>query len=296
MSALPIARTARRSLTGVLLLAALVATANGPSLSHAAPTADWSPRPTSPAAPRTITISASHPSFPRHLRAGLLALRVIGDGADDFAAGVSRANSGVSLSQIEAASAHATSLKGFLQLTRLVTFLGGTAVPPGGAATAILDLRRPGQYGLHLLQGDQGAGQDLLFAVTPAGGPPASPPHADVAVTLAGRRIVGIPRTLRAGATTFQLTNRDPWVHSLLVFRLAAGKTVRDVIAALADKRDAPWMHDAGDMNLLSPHQATWLTDTLRPGTYVAYCFLPDPTHGGEPFVAEGMITSFTVA
>lgn len=293
MSALPIARTARRSLVGVLLLAAL-ATTTGLPLSHAAPAADRSHRASAPAALRIITLSASHPSFPRHIRAGLLALRVIGDGADDFAAGVSRANPGVSMAQIDAASAHTASLPGFLRLTRLVTFLGGTAVPPGGAATAVLDLRTPGQYGLHLLQGDQGAGQDLLFTVTLASGPPVRPPHADVAVTLAGRRIVGFPRTLRAGATTFQLTNRDLWVHSLLVFRLAAGKTVRDVIAAIADKHDAPWMHDAGDMNLLSPHQVTWLTDTLRPGTYVAYCFLPDPTRGGEPFVAEGMITSFT--
>jgi hypothetical protein len=201
----------------------------------------------------------------------------------------------MSIAQIEAASAKSDTPEGFNRLIHLVTFVGGVdSLPPGGKATVVFDLRTPGQYGLHTALADN-TGHDTLFSVAPASRQDAATP-ADVTVTLKDMAFLGLPRHLAAGTVTFKLTNRGHSVHHMILMRLDPGKAMRDVMNALKKQQQPSWAHDAGGMDLLSPHQTAWLTLDLIPGNYVALCFLPDPMKGGVPRVEEGMGASFTVS
>jgi hypothetical protein len=284
MSPRLVARHATRALTVPLILAALAAPAL-PRVVHGAP-----------AAMRTITVSAAHLTFPKTIPAGMLAVRARADTADGLYMGFARLNPGATVAQVEAASTAGD----LMRLSRLVTFIGGVGVPAGSRGTAVLDLRTPGQYGVHVQRGDQDPGHDLLFTVTGTGAPAAVAPRARVDVTLAGTRYVGLPTALPAGTTTFKVTNRSSWLRDMVIFRLDPGKTVKDMIAATKEAeqthQDPAWVHDAGDADLLSPHQTEWVTLDFTPGSYVAFCPLSDPQKGGEPFALEGMIAPFTVS
>ncbi len=285
MSPLSVARIARHALTGTLLVAGL--TVGLPRTAHAA---------SAPPALRTLTVTATHLAFPTRLSAGLLALRVIGAAHDGLSLSVARVHPGVRWATVEAASA-----RGDLQrLSRIVTFLGGVGVPPQHTGTVVVDLRTPGQYGVHLQQGDHDSGRDLLFTVTPAGPSAATVAAARVHVTLAGTRLVGLPPSLPAGTTTFQVRNTSSGLRDMVLFRLDPGKTLQDMKAAIKEAQqthqDPSWAHDAGDADLLSAQQTAWVTLTLVPGTYVAFCPLSDPQNGGEPFALEGMLTAVTVS
>ena len=286
MSLLVLNRSARRIMAGTLLLTTLAA----PGLARASHAAS------APGGLRTITLRASHPVFPTRIPAGLVALHVVNDGTTPFFAGVARPNPGISLATALATSAH----QGFMQLMRLVTFLGGTGAPAGHTATMILDLRVPGQYGVHITRSDQDPGVDRLFSVVPTGAPAATPPRATVTVTLAGTHFVGLPARLPAGTITVKVRDSSPGARDMLLYRVDAGKTVKDMIVAMNEDartgKDPAWAHEAGLMGVLSPHQVAWLTVTLAPGRYVALCPLPDPARGGQALALEGMIVAFTVS
>lgn len=245
---------------------------------------------------RTITIHALHAAIPQRLAAGMLALRVVADAGGPLDAGIARINPGATMSEVQAANDQGD----FMRLTQLVTFVGGVGVPSRSMGTVVVDLRIPGQYGLHVQRGDQDPGSATLFTVTAAGTQAATMPPADVAVTLRGTRFVGLPKTLHAGTTTFKVSNRASGVRDMLLYRVDPGKTLRDMIAAMkADERtgkDPAWAHAAASIDVLSPRQTARVTVHLTPGSYFALCPLPDPQHGGEALAFEGMIVPFTVS
>lgn len=286
MSPLSVARSIRDALIVPLILAALAVSAL-PRVSNAAPAR---------ASIRTITIASAHLAFPKSIPAGMLALRVVADTRSSLDAGLARVNRGVTMSQVETASASGD----FIHLSRLVTFMGGVGVPQRSTGTAILDLRTAGMYGLHITRGDRDPGRDLLFTVTPVGTQTATAPKADVTVTLRGTRFVGLPSSLPAGTITFKITNSSSWVRDMILFRLDSGKTVQDMIAAAkVDEqtgKDPSWAHAMGSMDVLSPYQTYWATISLTPGAYVALCPLPDPQKNGTALMLEGMIVPFTVS
>ena len=103
---------------------------------------------------RSITIKASAAHLPARIPAGMVALTVVNDTRTPANVDLGRANPGATQAAIAAANAAANTPQGFIGLTHLLTFLGGPdSVPPGGQETAILDLRVPGSYGLHLDSG-----------------------------------------------------------------------------------------------------------------------------------------------
>jgi hypothetical protein len=126
-------------------------------------------------------------------------------------------------------------------------------------------------------------------------------PRADVTVNLRGTRFVGLPKTLRAGATTFKVTNSSSGVRDMLLFRADTGKTVQDMIAAekvdAQTGKDPAWLHDAASLDILSPHQTVWATVNLVAGSYFALCPLPDAAKkNGQALALEGMLVPLTVS
>jgi hypothetical protein len=279
---------------GLLATAVIGSTARG----HAASSAQ-------PALVR-LTIRASAPHVPKQLPAGILALTLVNDTKQEVDADLGRANPGATLAQINAADAASNSqspqasLQGFARLTQLVTFMGGiNSLVPGEVATAMLDLRTPGLYGLH--EGYQnGPGSTVgVFKVTPGTGQQATLPAAPVVVRLKDMKFLGLPRHLAAGQVTIQVVNQGPSVHEMALARLDAGKTQRDVLSFLRSPKaqNGPpptWVHLVGGMDTISAHVRADISLRLTPGYYVALCFMPDMKKG-VPHVMEGMIGNFTV-
>jgi hypothetical protein len=241
----------------------------------------------------------------KQIPAGILALTLVNDTRQGVDADVGRANPGATLAQINTADAatnsqsQQASLQGFVRLTQLVTFVGGVdTLAPGTSGTAFLDLRTPGRYGLHV-GSNNGPGKTTVFKVTPGAGQRATLPPAEVTVRLKDMKFLGLPRHLTAGQITFQVINQGPSVHDMQVVRLDPGKTQQDVLAFLRSpqgRNGGPpsWVHAAGGMDSISPHQSADFTLSLTPGYYVAVCFMPDVKQG-TPHVMEGMIGNFTV-
>lgn len=102
-----------------------------------------------------------------------------------------------------------------------------------------------------------------------------------------------MPDEAEAGVVTFNISNAGEELHEYALGRLATGKTLDDVKAALASGQEEPpeWFTDAGGVPLLSPGEELGLTRQLEAGTYVFLCFIPSPT--GVPHVELGMLKSF---
>jgi hypothetical protein len=102
----------------------------------------------------------------------------------------------------------------------------------------------------------------------------------------------GVP----SGQTTIKVVNQGAQPHELVLVHLAAGKTVQDMITwvhASAPLSAAPFT-PAGGMGVIAPGTTSWMLLNLRPGEYVAYCYVLDPATG-KRHVNLGMISPFTV-
>ena len=125
-------------------------------------------------------------------------------------------------------------------------------------------------------------------------------PPAATTIKLKDFKFIGLPKHLAAGSVTFQVVNTGDQAHEMELARLDPGKTQQDVMKFLqspqAQNGPAPaWIHDAGGLNAVSPHESASFTTTLTPGYYLVVCFMPDTKKNGEPHVMEGMIGNFTV-
>jgi len=104
------------------------------------------------------------------------------------------------------------------------------------------------------------------------------------------------PKSIAAGQTTFRLVNDGKELHHITILKLAAGKTIKDVQAAMKAP-DAPpptWVVAVGGPNAAAPGGTIEATLDLAPGNYVLVCFIPSP---GEqmPHAAKGMMLPLTV-
>jgi hypothetical protein len=88
--------------------------------------------------------------------------------------------------------------------------------------------------------------------------------------------------------------NDGPQPHELVLHKLAPNTTADDVIAFFHDPRGAPPFANAGGMQGLPPGEAGWAHLDLAPGTYVAICYIPDPT-SGKRHMDLGMVKTLTV-
>lgn len=106
----------------------------------------------------------------------------------------------------------------------------------------------------------------------------------------------GLPTTGAAGLVTFNFKNSGTQPHVFNLLRVDTGKGVADVVAELSKQTQGPppaWSHATGGI-VQNPGGSTAYTTNLDPGTYVAYCPLPDKD--GKPHFAKGMVAQFTLA
>jgi hypothetical protein len=98
------------------------------------------------------------------------------------------------------------------------------------------------------------------------------------------------------GSGPVVVVNRGKSVHEAVVARIAAGKTVSDVIEYESQpyprKGPAPYTLVTGT-TFISPGERARLDLDLPAGQYAWLCFLPGPK--GSPHLALGMVHPFTV-
>jgi hypothetical protein len=103
-----------------------------------------------------------------------------------------------------------------------------------------------------------------------------------------------LPESLPAGLTMFRLRNEGRQPHHLMLYRLAPGKGLSDVLVALSAGGAHPaWMHAVGGPNAV-PHGGESVgTVLLTPGSYIAFCHVKGPDN--VLHFAKGMMKALTV-
>jgi hypothetical protein len=131
--------------------------------------------------------------------------------------------------------------------------------------------------------------------VTPANGPAAPAPAADVVVKLADYDF-GLSAPLQAGSKTIRVENAGPQMHEIVLARLAPGKTIADLGAwAEGGAKGPPPASFIGGTSPMDPGTNNVFTVTLEPGEYALLCFVPDAKDGKE-HLAHGMAKQLTVS
>lgn len=107
-----------------------------------------------------------------------------------------------------------------------------------------------------------------------------------------------MPKTMAAGLTDVTLVNAGAQPHQAAIGRVKPGVTVDQVLAAAKRGSSAEAylfsvLDFVGGPNAIAPHAQQGTILNLRPGHYVALCFVPGPD--GRPHYQMGMITPFTV-
>jgi hypothetical protein len=194
----------------------------------------------------------------------------------------------------------------FFQTTK---WQGGPGMAsPGEQTEAIVDLSR-GLYGLMdpgLAQQETGDWLRLLI-VSPGQDPVHDPadapePKADQTIALREMTFDGLPEEVPAGKQIWKVTNSGTQTHELYIAKAPDGTTIDQLQAALSADRDAPV--PAGGLDLTKAPQGAmaplsvgvtgWAVLNLQPGTYVAFCIMPDSN--GMSHASEGMAAVFTVS
>lgn len=135
----------------------------------------------------------------------------------------------------------------------------------------------------------------ILLAAALGGGASSVPKAPPVVTVHAKDFAYNAPKSITSGTTTFRLVNDGKELHHLTIIKLAKGKTMTDLVAAMKNPGPPPsWTTFVGGPNAAVPGGTADATLTLEPGDYVMECFIPSP---GEtmPHVMKGMVGALTV-
>ncbi len=123
-------------------------------------------------------------------------------------------------------------------------------------------------------------------------------------VELMEYHLMGLPDTMPAGVTSFELKNTGKELHEMVLFRKNDGVTASfQEVLALPDEQALTKVTPMGGAFAAQGQTGYVLTD-LTPGQYVALCFVPvgttsmdaQPPADAPPHFTQGMIHEFTVA
>jgi len=101
------------------------------------------------------------------------------------------------------------------------------------------------------------------------------------------------PDTLPAGPVVIRFKSEGQELHHVTLVRLNEGKTLDDLVSAVAGGQMPPGIFIGGP-NASAPGGVSEATVSLAPGNYAMLCFIPSPD--GTLHLAKGMMKSVTVA
>ena len=180
---------------------------------------------------------------------------------------------------------------------RFPGFAGETL--PGQTSYAVVDLAP----GVHLILSDVTASFEVVGeATTPTA---ANEPAAEAMVELFEYGFA-IPDAVAPGRQVWKVTNSGEMPHELLlvwspepvtydqIFEMLTNESEDENATPVGGGPSFAEMEPVGGLGWLSPGAAGWTEVDLRPGTYVALCFVVD-METGMLHVQHGMIDVFTV-
>jgi len=273
-------------LAGALLAPAACVSPVALTSRAAAPTAPAPAPAGAPAPDFVLALTDETQAAPAALPAGVRSITTQNTGQELHAVIFKRLNEGVTLEQFTAAFKE----NPFFSL-RLTTQLGGPDLAPGTSIAGYYQF----QPGAHVLTDN--ATQPPRFAafsVEASTMADAQPPTAAVTVAMKDDELV-MPAAIKAGAQWWQFTNAGQKMHMLGIVKLAAGKTVDDIIA-WNETGDGPepfvWV---AFWNLMSPGVTSWGELDVPAGAYWALDFQTESTAEGMAPPALGMTKAITV-
>lgn len=237
----------------------------------------------------TVTITADGLSAPEALPEGYVNVTFDNTSEAPFVGVVFQLNDGVTMDDVFASMADGNPM-GFLPLVRLK---GGPGVMPGQSVTMTYALEA-GNYALLNFFGEMP--QVAAFSVADGEDSAQDEPAADLSVVMADF-VFGLPATLPAGSSLWEITNSGAQWHELVIAPIDAGTTAEDVLALLAEGEESPLQQ----FPILMPIEAggtVWVDVDLQPGTYAVICNLPDLANMEDMHIHYdlGMIQIVTVA
>lgn len=132
-------------------------------------------------------------------------------------------------------------------------------------------------------------------ASTAASGAPSSAAPATLAVT--GKEYAfDLPASAPAGVTAITLTNAGKEEHQAQLVKIADGKSMTDLLAALQSPDQSAALKIitlSGGPNAVAPGTTGTSTVDLKPGAYAFVCFISGPD--GTPHIFKGMVAPLEV-
>lgn len=251
-----------------------------------------------PVAPQEITVHARDFAFdaPDTIPAGLTTIRLINDGPGLHHGQLLRIDSSKTFADAVAAIPQQVNFPSWL-----VAVGGPNAVAPGDTSNVTQDLA-PGNYMLIcLIDVPSGSphykkGMEHAITVVPSSTPAATPPAADINVTLTSYAF-DLSTPITAGRHTFRVMTADTssQSHELVLIQLAPGKTGEDILGWLQKPEGPPPGRPIGGVADLTRSMPVYFSANLTPGNYLLICFDPDFADG-KPHFMHGMMETVSVS
>lgn len=249
-----------------------------------------------PAAPVIVTVHARDFAYdaPDQIEAGMTTFHLVNDGPGLHHLVLIRLDSAKTAADLQAATKNPGPLPGWAVLSG-----GPNAADAKGESTATVDLV-PGNYVmLCFVDVPNGVphfakGMVRPLTVTPATTASAAAPASDLVVSLSDYSFA-LSQPLTAGQHTIKVETAPGQPHELVLIRLDAGKTAKDVFSWMEKMHGPPPGHVVGGASPSAAGTPVYVSINLVPGKYLLVCFLPD-RKDGKPHFTHGMIKTVDIA
>lgn len=179
--------------------------------------------------------------------------------------------------------------------------VGGPGAAEPGKSSSVVQPLTPGEYAVFCFipsPSDHKAhlekGMVAGFKVVPAKRMAATP-KSDITVRMVDFGYAP-SAPLKPGKRVIRVVNDGPQLHELVLFRLAAGKTMSDFAKWNPETAtEPPPGNFIGGTVAIAPGGESLVETSVEAGQYVLVCYIPD-AKDGKPHVAHGMMMPLTVA
>jgi len=198
------------------------------------------------------------------------------------------------------------------QAEAVSTFSSETLLPKVAQVERVLPDELEDEYATLSAALEQVAAGNLVAATTPEVTAATETVHAydlehcgweSRLVTTSEYSFEGLPSTLPAGVTSFEVTNDGSELHEMALLRKNDGVSQSfEEILAMPQEQALELVTQLGQAGPIASGEDDSLTADLTPGDYLALCFVPtgtmtvDAPGQGPPHFLQGMVSEFTVA
>lgn len=103
-----------------------------------------------------------------------------------------------------------------------------------------------------------------------------------------------VPAEIASGPTRLVLANEGRELHHAQLVRLEEGKTLKDLAGLVPGAPPPSWLVPVGGPGAVDPGQSSSVVQSLAPGQYALFCFIPSPSDHKEHMM-KGMVAGFRV-